>query len=243
MKADWGGDVEGRTWMTTQHAVKSRTAIRGSIPSQKPTRHMIEYQGLVKRAYVYLLEYDSSVQSYEIQPFSLQYSTGTLHSTYTPDFRVQWIHQRPRLITCTSQALTLTPTSLLRMSAAQQWCQQHQHDFALITEVTLEPHTVLLANLQLLAVHAFAPIPAHIYDYMRTIFASIDGPFSPNAFIQYAPRLHPYQAKSSLWNLIYHGELLTDLTQPLHFAKTSLLWKHRLSSHESKRENIHLAGF
>jgi hypothetical protein len=228
--------------MTTQHAMKSRTAIRGSIPSQKSTRHMVEYQGLVKRAYIYLLEYDPSVQSYEIQPFSLRYSSGTLLSTYTPDFRVQWTHQRPRLITCTSQALTLTPSSQLRMSAVQQWCQQHQHDFALITEGILEPHAVLLANLQLLAVHAFVPIPAHIYDYMQTIFASIDGPFSPNAFIQYAPRLHPYQAKSSLWNLIYHGELLTDLTQPLHFAKTSLLWKHQLAAHESKRENIHLTG-
>jgi hypothetical protein len=229
--------------MTTQHAMKSRTAIRGSIPSQKSTRHMVEYQGLVKRAYIYLLEYDPSVQSYEIQPFSLRYSSGTLLSTYTPDFRVQWAHQRPRLITCTSQALAQTSSSIAHMSATQQWCQQHQHDFALITEATLEPHTVLLANLQLLAVHSFAPIPAHTYDYMLKIIASIDGQFSPNAFIQYAPRLHPHQAKSSLWNLVYHGELLTDLTQPLHFAQTSLLWKHHIASHESKSESIHLTSF
>jgi hypothetical protein len=119
----------------------------------------------------------------------------------------------------------------------------HQYDFALITEDTLEPHTILLANLQLLAVHAFAPIPAHTYDYLLKIIASIDGPFSPNEFIQHAPRLHPYQAKSSLWNLIYHGELLTDLTQPLHFATTSLLWKHRRASHDSKSESIHLTDF
>lgn len=225
--------------MSTQHAVKSHTAIRGSIPSKKPTCHMVTYQGLVKRAYVYLLEYDPDVQSYEIHPFSLRYASGTLLSTSTPDFRVQWTHQRPRLITCTSQALALTPASLMRMSATQQWCQQHQHDFALITEATLEPHTVLLANLQLLAVHAFAPIPAHTYDYVLKIIASIDSPFSPNAFIQSTPLLHPHQAKSFLWNLVYHGELLTDLTQPLHFAKTSLHWKHRLTAHESTGKSIH----
>jgi hypothetical protein len=229
--------------MTTQHTVKSRTTIRGSIPSKKITHHMVGYQGLVKRAYIYLLEYDPSVQSYEVQPFSIRYSSGTLLSTYTPDFRVQWTHQRPRLITCTSQTLALTPSSMVRMSAAQQWCQQHQHDFALITEATLEPHTILLANLQLLAVHSFAPIPPHTYDYVLKIVASIDGPFSPNEFIQHTPRLHPYQAKSSLWNLIYHGELLTDLTQPLHFAKTSLLWKHQPALHESKSESIHFTGF
>jgi hypothetical protein len=227
--------------MTTHHATKSRTAIRGSIPSQKSTHHMVEYQGLVKRAYIYLLEYDPSVQSYEVQPFSIRYSSGSLLSTYTPDFRVQWTHQRPRLITCTSQTLALTPPSMLRMSAAQQWCQQHQHDFALITEATLEPHTVLLANLQLLAMHSFAPIPAHAYDYVLKIIDSIDGPFSPNEFIQYTPRLHPHHTKSYLWILVYHGELLTDLTQPLHFARTSLLWKHRLaspSSHESTSESV-----
>lgn len=227
--------------MTTSHAVKNRTAIRGSIPSQKSTRHMVTYQGLLKRAYIYLLEYDTSVQSYEVQPFSLRYSSGALLCTYTPDFRVQWTHQRPRLITCTSQALASSSSSKAHMCATQHWCEQHQHDFALITEVTLEPHTVLLANLQLLAVHSFAPIPAHIYDYLLTIIDSIDGPFSPNEFIQYAPRLHAHHTKSYLWNLVAHGELLTDLTQPLHFAKTSLLWKHRnvsLSPHPSTCERV-----
>lgn len=229
--------------MTTQRIVKSRTAIRGSIPSQKPTRHMIEYQGLIKRAYIYLLEYDSSVQSYEIQPFSLQYSSGTRIATYIPDFSVQWIHQRPRLISCTSQDRALTSSWREHMSAAQQWCQLHEYDFALITEDTLASHTILLANLQLLAIHAFVPIPAHTYDYLLKIIASIDGPFSPNEFIQHAPQIHPYQAKSSLWNLIYHGELLTDLAQPLHFAKTFLRWKHQRASHHIKSESIHLTGF
>lgn len=217
--------------MTTHHTPKGRTGIRGSIPSTKNTLHMVKYCGFVNRAYAYLLEYDPQVLSYEMQPFSLFYRSGTdKHpSTYTPDFKVIWAHQRPRLVTCTTQALAQTPQSIAQAGAARQWCQHHHHDFALITEVTLEPHTVLLANLQMLAVHAFTPIPPHISDYLLTIIASLDGPFSPNQFIQYTPQLHPHQAKSALWNLLYHGELLTDLTQPLHFAKTSLLWKYRVS--------------
>ena len=202
---------------------------------------MVAYQGLVKRAYIYLLEYDSAVQFYEMQPFSIRYYSEQLFATYTPDFRVLWTHQRPRLVTCTSQALAQTPPSMAHIGAAQQWCHQHQHDFALITETTLEPHSVLLSNLQLLAVHAFAPIPAHTYDYVLKIIASINGPFSPNDFIGYTSLLHPYQAKSSLWNLIYHGELLADLTQPLHFAKTSLLWKPTLVSPPSSK-HIHLTS-
>jgi hypothetical protein len=212
--------------MMRSHIRANSTTIRGSIPSHKTTSHMVQYQGLLKRAYVYLLEYDSSVQSYEIQPFSLSYRLGSHLSTYSPDFRVQWAHQRPRLITCTSQSVAQTSSCIAHMSATRQWCQHHQHDFALVTETTLAPHTILLANLQLLAVHALTPIPTHIYDYLLTIINFIHGPFSPNEFIQYAPRLHPHQAKSALWNLLYHGELLTDLTQPFHFATTSLRWKH-----------------
>lgn len=224
--------------MATHHT-SGQTGIRGSIPSTKNTLHMVKYRGLVNRAYAYLLEYDPQVLSYEMQPFSLFYRSGTdKHpSIYTPDFKVVWAHQRPRLVTCTTQALAQTPQSIAQACAARQWCQHHHHDFALITEVTLEPHTVLLANLQMLAIHAFTPIPPHISDYLLTIIASLDGPFSPNQFIHYTPRLHPHQAKSALWNLLYHGELLTDLTQPLHFATTSLLWKGRLSSSSSPIPN------
>jgi hypothetical protein len=86
--------------MSTHPSLKSRTAIRGSIPSKKCSLHMVHYQGMLTRAYVYLLEYDDSVQSYQERPFSIPYSSGSLRSQYTPDFRVQWHHQRPRLVAC-----------------------------------------------------------------------------------------------------------------------------------------------
>ena len=35
--------------------------------------------------------------------------------------------------------------------------------------------------------------------------------------------------------IVYHGELLTDLTQPLHFATTPLLWRGRRGSSPSSR--------
>lgn len=210
--------------MGAHRSYLSQTTIRGSIPSQKSSRHMVHYRGGLQRAYVYLLEYDDHVQSYEQQPLSLSYVSGKQVAQYTPDFRVIWKHQRPRLVACLPTAIAHKPASLASITAAQLWCQQHAHDFALVTEATLHAQSMLLANLEMLAVHAFAPIPPQTYDYVLKTIIAIGGPFSSLEFVQQTPLLDPLSTKSALWNLLYHGELLADLTQPLQFT-TPLLWK------------------
>ncbi len=215
--------------MPTQRSSKSRTVITGSVPSKKSTDHMVHYRGVLKRAYVYLLEYDDHVQSYEEQPFSISYRAGNRLSRYTPDFQVIWKHQRPRLVACMPKVVVNHPASSTCLTAAQLWCQEHHHDFALVTEATLRSHSVLVSNLELLAVHSFSPIPPQTHEYLLNMIIAIGGPFSPLELVQQTPLLHPTQTKSALWNLVYHGELLTDLTKPLHFVTTSLLWKKDLS--------------
>lgn len=215
--------------MVARRTYLSRTAIRGSIPSQKSSRHMVHYHGLLQRAYVYLLEYDNHVQSYEQQPLSLSYASGKQVAQYTPDFRVIWKHQRPRLVACLPTTTVHKPASIAGLTAAQLWCQQHAHDFALVTEATLRAQSVLLANLEMLAIHAFAPLPPQTYDYILKTIIAIGGPFSLLEFVQQTPLLDPLSTKSSLWHLLYHGELLADLTQPLQFT-TALLWKGYHSS-------------
>lgn len=211
--------------MSTPRSFHSSTAIRGSIPSQKSTSHMVPYRGLLKRAYAYLLEYDDQVQSYEPQPLSISYHAGKRVTRYTPDFLVVWKHQRPRLVACMPQTTAAQRASLMGLTAAQLWCQQHDHDFALITDATLRPHHVLLSNLEFLAPHSSVPIPPYTYDYLLKTIISIGGPFSSLELVQRTPLLPPTQTKSSLCNLVYHGELLADLTHPFQFASTPLLWK------------------
>src|SRR5437762_14281160 len=99
--------------MPTHRSILSRTAIRGSIPSKKPTHHMVHYQGLLQRAYVYLLEYDDQVLCYEARPFSISCRISKPISHYTHDSRVICIHSFPRLITCRASAVT-SARSLIR---------------------------------------------------------------------------------------------------------------------------------
>lgn len=211
--------------MSTHSFRSKRATIRGCIPSKKSACRMVPYAGLLKRAYVYLLEHDPSVLSYEAQPFSLSYQVGNRIAQYTPDFRVIWKQERPRLVSCAYQACISERSSLAQWTAAQLWCAQHEHDFALVTEETLRPHNALLTNLEMLAVHSFSPVPPQTYDYVIKVISSIEGPFSPTELVQRTPLLHAFQTKSLIWNLVYRGELLTDLTQPLHFHTTALIWK------------------
>src|SRR5690349_15453094 len=115
--------------MSTPHSFHISMAIRGIISSQKSTPLMVLYHGLLMRAYVYLLEYDPLVQCYEVQPLSISYSSGTRVARYTPDFRVVWKHQRPRLVACMPETTATQRASLLGFTAAQLWCHQHDHDF------------------------------------------------------------------------------------------------------------------
>jgi hypothetical protein len=216
--------------MSTYHVRLNRATITGSIPSKKSAHRMVSYAGLLKRAYIYLLEHDPSVLSYETHPFSLSYQVGNRIAQYTPDFRVIWKHERPRLVSCAYQARITEYSSIAQWTAAQLWCDHHSHDFALITEETLRPHNTLLAHLEILAVHSFSPIPPQTYDYVMNVISSIEGSFSPTELVQRTPLLHAFHTTSLIWNLVYRGELLTNLTQPLHVHTTALIWKGTLTT-------------
>jgi hypothetical protein len=138
-----------------------------------------------------------------------------------------------------AEASVTAHRSLPSLTAAQLWCQDHHHDFAVVTEASLSSQSALLSNLELLAVHAFAPIPPQTYEYLLNTIISIGGPFSPLELVQRSPLLHPIQTKSSVWNLVYHGELSTDLTQPLHFATTPLFWSGHRGFSASSRGSVH----
>jgi hypothetical protein len=128
-----------------------------------------------------------------------------------------------------SKILPLLFLNFTALSATRLWCQQADYDFALVTEATLAPYTVLLSNLQLLAVHAFAPIPPPTRDYLLKIISQRKGAFSALELVADTPLLERGQTKSYLWNLVAYGELLADLTQPLHPATTALRWSGHLA--------------
>lgn len=177
--------------MVKHHRRFDRSTVTGSIPSKKSMRHMVHYRGLLQRAYIYLLEYSKNVLWYQEQPFAIEYQRANQTMQYTPDFRVILKDQPPLLITCAHDASAPKPATLAQWSAAQLWCNQHGYTFTLITWEVLRPHRVLLANLELLAVHSFLQIPPQTYDYTQKIILSFGGPFRIPELLQQVPLIPP----------------------------------------------------
>ena len=59
----------------------------GSFASLKMGR-MVNYESLLERDLIYLLDFESSVINFEEQPLSIQINSGGRRQSYTPDFHI-----------------------------------------------------------------------------------------------------------------------------------------------------------
>ncbi len=156
---------------------------------------------------------------------TIRYRWDSKEWSYTPDFLVEWRNREPSLVACTYESQMENPKYLTRWSAAQLWCEQHNHTFKIITEVLLQQCSALLSNVQMLAVHAHHSPPPQAYDYLIKVVASSDDPVSIADIVDRAPHLSARATRAYLWHLLAAGVLSTDLTEPLHVAHMLIKWK------------------
>jgi hypothetical protein len=191
----------------------------GAIPSPKLSK-MVYYRNRIKRDYIRLLNYDPAVQTYEECPCTITYHLGELEYTYIPDFSVYGRQGKPRIVVCTSQEHVNDPAYLPKWTAAQLWCEEHGYEFALITEDVLLRYQPLLANLKRLAVHVYRTLPPQAYEYLMQTIIREHQPLTVPAIVQRTPLLDARLTRSYLWHLLAVGELVTDLSKPLHVQTT-----------------------
>lgn len=192
----------------------------GGIPSRK-LRRMVAYESSIERAYIYLLEYDRQVVSYEEQPCRIWYrdQEGRKRS-YIPDFLVCWRQHRYTLVECKPASQLDDADNKRKWSAAQLWCEQRGYAFAVVTEEALRPHKTLLSNIQQLVGHTYVPLTPQAKDYLLKTIQAANRPLSVAEYVEQCPLLAPRIVRSAIWHLLYTGELVTDLTQPLHVMMT-----------------------
>ena len=197
---------------------------RGAIPSAKLGR-MAKWKSPLARGYIYFLEYDPQVLSYEEYPCTISYRWHGKTCEYIPDFLVYRQHHPPTLVACARKNQTHTPSFLAACNAASQWAQQRQYRFHLLTHEHLQKHAVLIHNLKQLAVHGHRAVEPHIVEYLlRTMIAAAE-PLSLSEIIQQTPLVPSNIIPGVVWHLLARGQLCTDLTQPLHLTSTRIWWK------------------
>jgi hypothetical protein len=231
--------------MSDQNGSRGRGGGTSDIPSRKLDR-MVCHRNRVGRDYLHLLEFDPAVVSYQEYPRTIRYLYGFVEYSYTPDFLVIWRNRSPGIVVTTMQAKVDDPAYQPRWTATRTWCEQHHHEFGMVTESSLLAHRILLANLKQLAVHAFRAIPTQAYDYlMKTVMAG-SRPLSIAEIVRKAPHLEARAARSYLWHLLATGDLSADLNEPLNVETTRISWKgvsdyygiSRRFTHEEQLERL-----
>ncbi|MBD2342491.1 TnsA endonuclease N-terminal domain-containing protein [Calothrix sp. FACHB-156] len=184
----------------------------------------IWYESLIERDYMYLLETDPDVLSYESQPLSLFYNFAHRQRRYTPDFLVER-RSRKLLIEVkpASKVDSLKNLKLFRIIAPI--CQEQGWEFVVVTDemIRVQPQ---LNNLKLLYKYICEPLSIKnyldCYQYFRVeVTTSIK-----KALLDLASKQITIK---TLYKLIFLGFLKIDLRQPISLESSICMSQMALS--------------
>mgnify|MGYP000087689449 CR=1 FL=1 len=109
--------------------------IIGHHPSLKVGR-MIAFESTIERDFIYLLDYDPDVKTFEEQPFIIEYEwAGKIHR-YTPDFHVVRCSSDP-VVECKPLNHVNDEDNQRKFYAARRWCLESGREFKVETEVAI----------------------------------------------------------------------------------------------------------
>lgn len=189
---------------------KGTKKVIGKFPSLK-MRRVIWWESQLERDYIYLLEFDLDVVSYEEQPLRIEYYVNGKKHRYTPDFLVKRGDKRAIVeVKQEKEALKEKNQSLFRI--VSDICTRNGYEFIVVTNtmIRVQPR---LSNIKLLT------------KYQRT---SIDDPqyqiicyelFAKRPEIRLIEVIQFFASrnigKQIIYALLYWGVLAVDLMQPI----------------------------
>ncbi len=109
--------------------------IIGYLPSLKMKR-MINFESLIERNLIYLLDYELLVEQFCEQPVTIEYQHEGKKRRYTPDFHVVYAG-RNLLFECKPEKFVDNPDNQIKFKAARKWSQERGWEFGIITDTLL----------------------------------------------------------------------------------------------------------
>jgi hypothetical protein len=93
---------------------------------------MIHFESGVEKDFIYLLEFDKRVTSFEEQPIRIDYKLKARKHTYTPDFQAV-VEGETWLYECKPEKFVNKPINLLKFDVAKKWCDSQGWGFQVVT--------------------------------------------------------------------------------------------------------------
>ncbi len=160
--------------------------------------------------YIYLLEFDRAVVSYQEQPCKIYYIRDGRSRRYTPDFYVERKHVR-QIVEVKPETKASTEENLILFRIAFKVCRKNGYDFLTVTDtqIRIQPK---LRNIKLLYKYARTPVYPQHQISCQELFAKADEVILSEVLIFFAAKGVGAQV---VFALIYWGVLTVDLMQPL----------------------------
>lgn len=196
---------------------KGWASYRGKFPSDKLGR-LVFYTSLLMRDYLYLLDFDQGVTSYQENPFEVAYDRAGESGVFVPDLLV-CREGRRQLITLTSEENSLGIEPLGSFHARLRGCLQLDYEYRLVTESDVRKRP-LLDNVKALWRYAGAEVEAAEYQLKCLEFFGRGGCAPLGEVIEFF-ETNGASARE-VFALAFRGILLTDMNAPL--TRQSLIY-------------------
>lgn len=181
----------------------------GKFPSLKMVK-MVWWESQIERDYLYLLEFDSDVISYEEQPLKVSYHIDGKPHLYTPDLRV--VRRSKRQIAEVKDDENANKEEWVRLfRTVAPICQREGYEYIVVTDsvIRVQPR---LDNLKLIYKYARASVTTEHQILLYGIFANRELLTLEEIIRGFVSK---GTAENTVYALIQRGILSLDLLQPI----------------------------
>jgi hypothetical protein len=189
-------------------AVNHGKNIIGHYPSLKMGR-MINFESMIERDFICLLDFETKVQSFEEQPLALEYLHQGKQHKYTPDFHVIFAGQNI-LCECKPSQFVDTPENQLKFSAARAWCEEQKWLFEVVTDCQMLANW-RVRNIKLLTRFARYPVSNEFRGRVLTYLSTNSTPSRMADVIQWVTPETTQTAVIPLLHMAFHHEIFIPL--------------------------------
>lgn len=170
---------------------------------------MINFESLIERDFICLLDFEAQVQSFEEQPLTIEYLHQGKQLKYTPDFQVVFAGQN-LLFECKPIQFVDTPENQLKFSAASAWCEQRKWLFQVVTDQQLSANW-RVRNIKLLTRFARYPVSSEFKRQVLTRLSRAPLPMRIAELLQWVNPETPSVAIIPLLHMAFHHEVFVSL--------------------------------
>lgn len=193
---------------------KSAVTNVGSFPSLK-LGHPVRYEGSTERDYLFFLEFDQRVQSYEMQPMkiSMLLSDGKLHK-YTPDVRLLYIDGTRALVECQKKKYLKKKGTQQQIEIGERWCEENDYRFLLQLDEELYQGP-RLDRLKIAFRYSRLSIPHKAFSECLAYLDTNPQGVTLRTLVTHLSKDEPERLKPYVWALLFQHTLEADLDQPV----------------------------